>query len=58
MQSQAKTVSQYLKEVPPERLETIKTLRQTILDNLPVGYVNHVLSQSKQRYDNQHEAYV
>ena len=38
MQSDAKTVSEYLKSLPEERQVAIQTVRQVILDNLPEGY--------------------
>lgn len=38
MQSKAKTVAQYLKELPPDRREAIAAVRKVILDNLPKGY--------------------
>jgi hypothetical protein len=38
MQSAAKTVAQYLKELPPDRREAISSVRKVILDNLPKGY--------------------
>lgn len=38
MQSKAKTVAQYLKELPPDRRESIAAVRKLILDNLPKGY--------------------
>lgn len=38
MQSAAKTVEQYISELPQERKKAIKAVRQTILDNLPQGY--------------------
>jgi len=38
MQSSAKTVPEYLNELPPDRLEVIETVRDVILDNLPEGY--------------------
>lgn len=38
MQSEAKTVQQYISELPAGRRETIKKVRQTILENLPEGY--------------------
>jgi len=38
MQSDAKTVDQYISELPPERKEAIQKVRQTILENLPEGY--------------------
>lgn len=36
--SDAKTVSEYLRELPAERRQAIETVRATILDNLPEGY--------------------
>src|SRR5210317_807589 len=38
MQSDAKTVEQYISELPPERKQAIQKVRQTILDNLPEGF--------------------
>lgn len=38
MQSKAKTVSEYLKELPDDRREAVEKLRQVILSNLPQGY--------------------
>ncbi|MFC2064522.1 iron chaperone [Chloroflexota bacterium] len=38
MQSDAKTVSEYLKSLPEERQVAIQAVRQVILDNLPEGY--------------------
>jgi len=38
MQSEAKTVKEYLAELPPERRQAIEKVRQTILENLPEGY--------------------
>jgi len=38
MQSKAKTVIAYLKELPPERRAAISAVRNVILDNLPSGY--------------------
>ena len=38
MQSNAKTVEQYISELPSERKEVIEKVRQTILQNLPEGY--------------------
>ena len=38
MTSTAKSVAEYLKEVPQERQEAFNKLRQTILDNLPEGF--------------------
>lgn len=37
--SNAASVEQYLDELPPERREVVSAVRQTILDNLPKGYV-------------------
>jgi len=37
MQSDAKTVKEYLNELPPERREAIDKVRQVILENLPEG---------------------
>ena len=37
MQSKAKTPEQYLSELPEDRKEPVKLLRQQILDNLPKG---------------------
>lgn len=37
MQSEAKSVEQYLNELPEDRKEPIQKLRQQILDNLPKG---------------------
>jgi hypothetical protein len=37
MQSKAKTVSEYLKELPDDRRAAISAVRKVILDNLPVG---------------------
>jgi len=39
MQSKAKTVDAYLKELPEERREIISKMRDLILENLPEGYV-------------------
>ncbi len=39
MQSEAKTVAQYLESLSPERREAISTVRELILNNLPAGYV-------------------
>ena len=36
--SAARTVDQYLKELPPERREVISTVRKVIRDHLPAGY--------------------
>lgn len=38
MQSKAKTVTQYLAELPPERRELIATVRKVIRDNLNKGF--------------------
>jgi Domain of unknown function (DU1801) len=38
MQSSAKTVKEYLKELPQERREAINAVRGVILANLPKGY--------------------
>ncbi len=38
MQSAATSVDQYLKELPPERLEPMTKLRKEILKNLPKGF--------------------
>lgn len=38
MQSQAKTVTAYLNELPPERKAAISRVRETILKHLPKGY--------------------
>lgn len=37
--SSAKTVSEYLKSLPPERAAVIRAVRKVIVDNLPKGYV-------------------
>ena len=36
--SKARTVEEYLAELPPDRRAALSTVRQTILDNLPDGY--------------------
>ena len=38
MQSKAATVAEYLSEIPVDRREAIKKVRETILQNLPKGY--------------------
>ena len=38
MKSSAKTVKQYLDELPQDRLEPIQEVREVILNNLPDGY--------------------
>ncbi|MFY0626225.1 MAG: hypothetical protein JXR07_08025 [Reichenbachiella sp.] len=37
MQSSAKTVSEYLNEIPQERSDQLKKVREVILTNLPEG---------------------
>lgn len=37
--SEAKTVEEYLEELPPERRPVIAEVRKTIIKNLPDGYV-------------------
>ena len=39
MQSKAKTVNQYLAELPADRREVMKAVRAVVLKNLPKGYV-------------------
>lgn len=39
MQSKAKTVTEYLEELPDDRREQISAVRETILENLPAGYI-------------------
>ena len=38
MQSKAKTVKEYLAELPDDRRESLTTVRDVILQNLPPGY--------------------
>ena len=38
MKSNAKTVEQYLKQLPADRQKALRTVRQVILKNLPRGY--------------------
>lgn len=38
MQSKAKTVEEYIQEVPDERKEVINKLRKTVIDNIPEGF--------------------
>jgi hypothetical protein len=38
MQSKAKTVQEYLSELPDDRLEAIDAVREVILENLPEGF--------------------
>nr|WP_315177058.1 DUF1801 domain-containing protein [uncultured Flavobacterium sp.] len=42
MQSTATTVSAYLEEIPEERKDTLKKLRETILKNIPKGFVEQM----------------
>jgi hypothetical protein len=37
--SRATSVDDYLAELPPDRADVVRTVRQTILDHLPEGYV-------------------
>jgi hypothetical protein len=37
--STASTVEDYLQELPTDQREVIATVRQTVLENLPEGYV-------------------
>jgi hypothetical protein len=39
VQSKAKTVEEYLDELPPDRREVISGVRDVIMENLPDGYV-------------------
>lgn len=39
MRSEATSVDQYLDELPADRREAIRTVRDAIVDNLPAGYV-------------------
>jgi hypothetical protein len=38
VQSKAKTINQYLAELPADRLSVIKTVRKVVLNNLQEGY--------------------
>ena len=38
MKSDAKSIQEYLAEIPPERREAIEEVRETILKNLPEGF--------------------
>lgn len=38
MRSEAKTVNQYLEELPPDRRDAIKRIREVVLAHLPDGY--------------------
>jgi hypothetical protein len=40
--SAATTVEQYLAELPPERAAVIRTVRDTILERLPAGFVERM----------------
>lgn len=42
MQSKVKTVQEYLDEIPAERAEYFKKLRDTIVSNLPKGFVEEI----------------
>ncbi|MGA9532871.1 MAG: DUF1801 domain-containing protein [Anaerolineales bacterium] len=42
MQSDVKTVADYLKELPPEKRAVITVVRKLILDHLPAGYVERM----------------
>ena len=42
MQSQAKTPNQYFDELPADRKPYMQKLRQTILENLPKGFVEEM----------------
>ncbi len=42
MQSKTKTVEQYLKELPADRLEGMTKLRKEILKNLPKGFTEEM----------------
>ena len=42
MQSKAQTVQAYLNEVPSERRDAFSALRQTIIDNIPKGFVEQI----------------
>ena len=42
MRSEANSVEQYLEELPVDRRDAIETVRDTILDNLPEGYVEEM----------------
>jgi len=39
MQSKAKTIQEYLAEVPADKIEGFNKLRETILANLPKGFI-------------------
>ncbi len=42
MQSKAKTVDEYMVELPKERFDAINLLRETILKNIPIGFVEEM----------------
>ena len=42
MQSKAKTVDEYMVELPKERYDAINLLRDTILKNIPIGFVEEM----------------
>ena len=42
MQSQAKTPNQYFDELPADRKPYMQKLRQTILENLPKGFIEEM----------------
>ena len=42
MQSKATTVAKYLNELPEERKQVINRLRETILKNIPNGFIEEV----------------
>ena len=42
MQSSSTTISAYLKEIPSERLDSFCKLRETILNNIPEGFVEEM----------------
>ena len=42
MQSKAKTVDEYMVELPKERFDAINLLRDTILKNIPIGFVEEM----------------
>lgn len=42
MQSDAKTVAAYLKELPADKREVVSQVRELILENLPAGYVERM----------------
>ncbi len=39
MQSDAKTVDEYIEKLPDDRREAIKSLRKAILENIPEGFI-------------------